>query len=79
MLMGHRTTWSRAALGIRRLGGGNRISRGKEEIVANEKMERRKWKSATCDGKNLGGRAAMFREALKEGRVVVVRFLLVVG
>jgi hypothetical protein len=25
MLMGHRTTWSRAVFGIRRLGGVNRI------------------------------------------------------
>jgi hypothetical protein len=35
-------------------------------MVANEKTEKRKRKSATCDGRNLVGRAVMFREDVKE-------------
>ncbi len=66
MLMGHRTTWSRASLGIRRLGGVNRTRRGIDVIAANEEWERRKRKSATCDERDLVWRAVMFREALKE-------------
>jgi hypothetical protein len=48
-------------------------------MVANEKTEKRKRKSATCDERNLVRYAIMFRKGFEGGRVAVIRFLLVVG
>jgi hypothetical protein len=53
MLMGHRTTWSRAVLGIRRLGGVNRNMKEVDEIAANEERERRRRESANMRLKEL--------------------------